>query len=390
MVGTSIESTSRPAQAAIVALLVAVAACGGGAVQTDPLASIADAVREEDRSPPPLAEAWRRAPATPLTLPPAVGDDSVYLALDNRLVAWSAFDGAERWAPIDLDSPISAPPVALGGEVLVASRGGVAPPGGTPRLWRFAADGSLLAQTPLQAPIRELSAGDGGTVVFVDGTGAGRLAGGEAWHTPVENAATVVLAEQLGLVLVTTSDGTLLALDARTGTIRWQRQMGSHVSRPRAGDQRVYVGAGDAGVFALRAGSGEIEWHRRLGTAVIGAPALAQDLLWVGAFDAKLHALKASNGTEMETLLVDLSARNYLDIASFEPWVVVGAAYGPWVAVRGPTRAERRGLPVQVVVRQPAIEGRSDLALPAGSGPAGVAVVNWDGVVVFLQPQRPR
>ena len=386
------ESSSRPKAAAtrrLATVMLAVltgTACGGGVPGTDPLASIAEAVSEDMRSPPGLAEAWRRMPETPLAHSPAVGTRNIYLALENQLAAWDVANGESRWAPIDLDSEISAAPVALGQQVVIASRGSADVPA---RIWWFANDSTMVAQTPVSNAVTEISAVPA-TVLYGDGRGVGRLGGGVAWHTPVDEPVTVELAADHGLAFVTTAAGKLLAFDVISGAVRWEHDAGGPITRARVVGDRVYVGGGDLSVFALRADDGHRLWNRRLGTAVVGAPAYADNTLWVGALDSKLHAFNAGNGTELVDLLVDLSSRNYLDIASFEPWIVVGAHYGPWLAVRGPTRNEQRRTPTRVTVQQSNLAGRPDLSIPPGSGPAGVAVVNGDGMVVFLQPRRER
>jgi len=386
-VNSSVAAATILRLSALVALL-ATAACGGQSADTDPLASIAESVREEERTPAPLAEVWRRQPEEPLTLRPAVGLNNVYLAQGNQLEAWSVTDGSARWAPIVLDSEISAPPVALGQQVVVASRGT-----GTisPRVLWFANDSTLVSQTPVDTPISEISAVPG-TITFIDENGVGRLGGGIDWHTPVDGAVTVELADTHGLTLVTTASGKLLAFDVGSGALRWEYDAGGEITRARIGTDRVYVGAGALGVRALNIANGRVAWQRRLGTAVMGAPGLSGEILWVAGLDATLHAFKASNGTEMSGAVwrLDLSSRNYLDITTFDLWVIVGATYGPWLAVRSPTRHELIQRPTRVVVRQPNTQGRPDLTLAAGSGAAGVAVVNGDGTVVFLQPQRAR
>lgn len=361
-------------------------ACGGPSVATDPLASIAADVREDERTPSPLAEVWRRQPQEPVTLRPAVGSDGVYLATGSRLLTWSVVDGSSRGAPIRLESEISAPPVARGNEIIVATRGNDAAP---PRLARFGADTVMISLTPVESPIREFDA-DGEVVVFIDARGAGRLGGGDDWRTPIESAQTIRLATDAGLALVTTEDGRLLALDAESGAQSWEFTAGGELSRARVAGDRVFITAGDAGIVALRATNGRVDWQRRIGNKVLGAPSLAQDLVWIAGFDAKLRAYKASNGTEMAELTVDLTSRNYLDLVSFDPWVVVGAAYGPWTAVRGPMRFERARRATQVNVQQQNTPGHADLSVPPASGPAGVAVTNWDGSVAFLQPRRGR
>ena len=212
---------------------------------------------------------------------------------------------------------------------------------------------------------------------------------------PIDDALTVQLASDDDLAIVTTSTGRLIALDLRDGGIRWQHDVGSEITRAHVSGSRVFVGTTQRELIAYRTADGKQAWRRNMGTALLGAPAQAEDLLWVAGLDARLTALKASNGTQMHT--IDLSSRNYLDIAAFGQWAVVGARYGPWLAVRAPTSTERSQgnarrptQPIRVVVQQPPAAGTPDLMIPAGSGPAGVAVVGGDGMVVFLQPQRNR
>jgi outer membrane protein assembly factor BamB len=372
------------------AVLAASPACGGRPLDADPLASMAEAVSEDERATAPLVESWRRTPETPLTLRPAVGANNVYLALGNQLVAWEVTNGASRWTPVNLDSEISAAPVALGQQVVVATRGDDSA-GLRPRVLWFANDSTLVRQVPVADAISEISAVPG-TLVYIDRRGVGRLGGGLEWHTAVEGPATVELAIDHGLAYVTTTAGELLAFDVLDGSLRWRHDAGGSISRASVAAGRVYVGGGELDILALRASDGHVAWRRILGIAVVGAPGYVQDLVWVAALDAKLHAYKASNGTEIGTLLVELSSRNYLDVTSFDPWVVVGPMYGPWTAVRAPTRNEQRQAPTRVTVLQAGGSegGRADFIIPAGSGPAGVAVVNDDGTVVFLQPRRAR
>ena len=151
----------------------------------------------------------------------------------------------------------------------------------------------------------------------------------------------------------------------------------------------AYIGTDGGSLVAINIKDGRIEWQRILGTSVVGSPAQTEEFLWVAGLDARLTAVKARNGTHLYS--VDLSSRNYLDIIPFGQWIVVGAHYGPWLAVRAPTRAEQeQGLtaPVQIQVQGPPITNQAALSIPAGSGPAGVAVVNGDEMIVFLGPQR--
>ncbi len=389
VVEPGIESNSRFARAAMRYSIVALAlvplavGCGGVPPDSDPLASIAASVDESERAPARLTESWRRTPETPLTFRPAVGENAVYLAQGDRLAAWNVADGRSRWPAVVLEADITAAPVAVGDQAVVATAGARA------RVWWLGSDSRLIEQAAVDAPITQLSA-LGGILLYVDEHGVGRL-GASSWHTTIEGIESVALAPGHGLALATTSTGSLAALDLDDGSDRWQQDVGDTISGVAVGGDRAFVATSERGLFAFRVADGRPLWTRNLGTAIEGAPAVAQDLVWVAAFDARLHALKAGNGTLMGNLSVDLSSRNYLDLASYDPWVVVGALYGPWLAVRGPTRAERPNAgATRVVVRQPNTVGRPDLSVPAGVGPPGVAVVNGDGTVAFLQPQRAR
>jgi len=383
----------------LASLLIGAAGCGGIAADADPLASIAASVAEEERAPARLAEAWRRVPPAPLTLAPAVGEAGVYLAAGNQLFAWRTADGEDLWR-LPLDASLSAAPLAApAGQIVVATRGGDGVP---PRLWWVSAAGDLIGQRPTPQAILELAAAPlapsdqaapVADVIYRDGGGVGRVGPGESsaeWYEEVAGAQTIVAAAAADLVLVTTSEGRLLAFAAADGAAQWEYTApGSNLTRPAVTAERIYVGDDGGRIVALDAGDREEIWHRDLGVAVIGAPAVTGDLLWVAALDGRLHGYDAGNGTILHDFA--LSSRNYLDLTGFGPWLIVGARRGPWLAVRAPTRAERGGGLVRVQVpraaNEPAIE------LPAAAGPAGVAVANGPSptsALVFLQPQLPR
>jgi len=367
-------------------LLLPLAACGGPTVETDPLASIAADVDPDQRTPPQLAESWRRTFEDPLTIRPTVGANNVYLAFGNELAALRAADGEPLWR-IPLDSEISAAPVALGAQVIVGTAGD---DDGTPaRILWIANDSSIAAQRPIEAAPLEID-GTPGTVVYIDGSSVGRIAGGIEWRLPVEATETVELSVEDGLVLVTAAPGRLLALDDRDGTVRWEHVGSARLTRPVIAAGRVYFGDADGIITSLHVANGRVAWQRPLGIGIVGGPVTTADLVWVAGLGSELRAFKASNGTIQHTTA--LSSRTYLDMATYDPWIIVGPHRGPWVTVRGPTRSERGPSPAlpgrTVQVRLPG--AAIDLELAAGSGPAGVAVVNGDDTLVFLQLLRTR
>ncbi|MBO07500.1 MAG: hypothetical protein CL478_04390 [Acidobacteria bacterium] len=367
------------------ALISICCSCSDLPLDTDPLLSMAEVVSEEKRYPAPLTEAWRRSPNKPISFQPAVGTNNVYLVVDNKLVAWSVRTGATLWDAVDFESEISAAPVVIGQQVVIATMGSDSI---EPRVWWFSSDGSLGSQAPVATSISKLN-GEPEMVVYIDERGVGRLGGVRNWHTPLEKPATVNLATEHQVALITTEDGLLLAFRLNDGKIDWQYDAGTKITGAYVAKEIAYIGTAGGDLIAFNLKDGRIEWQRILGTSVVGSPAQTEELLWVAGLDARLTALKAENGTHLYT--VDLSSRNYLDITPFTQWIAVGAHYGPWLAVRGPSRAEEeQGLlaPVQIQVQGPPVTNQAALSIPAGSGPAGLAVVNGDGMVVFLEPQR--
>ena len=379
---------SQPAirRAAGFLLLVSfLGSCGGRAANTDPLASITEAVSENELIPPPLTVAWSRRPgsdAAPLTLRPAVSERHVFLVFGDRLEAWSTEDGTPEWEMV-LDSEVSAAPAVTGDRVIVATTGD---DDGAPAIWSITGDlGSIVDRQTIEAPAKELAALQD-TVVYADAAGATRLGRTAQWRIELEGVITVTASESHGLVFVSTADGRLLALDAGDGSERWSYAIDAteRLTRPAIGTDLVYVGGTDGQIVALRVRDGQTAWTQQIGIDIVGAPAVAGEYLWVAGLDAALRGLRATNGTKLYTLTTNMS-RNYLDMTSFGVWAVVGPRYGPWLAVRGPTRSEQAG-PTQV--RAP--NSPLDLELPPASGPAGVAVVNGDGTVMFMRPERRR
>jgi outer membrane protein assembly factor BamB len=91
--------------------------------------------------------------------------------------------------------------------------------------------------------------------------------------------------------------GRVVAMDARTGKIRWSKRLASaSESSPLATAGRIYVGSQDGTVYCLLAKSGRIVWRYRAGGAVKAAPAFSQDRIFVAAYGGSVTALRAKDG----------------------------------------------------------------------------------------------
>lgn len=91
-------------------------------------------------------------------------------------------------------------------------------------------------------------------------------------------------------------DGELVALDAKTGRLRWRRRIGPSESSPLVAGRRVYVGDWNGKVYAFGALKGGRAWVFTTGGQVKGALALTSGRLYVGSYDSHVYALDARTG----------------------------------------------------------------------------------------------
>ena len=104
-----------------------------------------------------------------------------------------------------------------------------------------------------------------------------------------------------GTVFVPTYDGTLYALDATSGELRWQpyETDGALIGGVAASQDTIYFGSSDGQLYALDAASGEPRWPAfETDEPVWSTPVLAGDTLYVTSLDGRLYALEAATGVQ--------------------------------------------------------------------------------------------
>lgn len=229
----------------------------------------------------------------PLTPPPA---DYAGVASGPPVRHWSvslpgptlnAGSHAERARPLVVDD-----------EIWVGSAGGQA-------LWRVSRrNGNLLGSFPAMGSVQSEPVVDAGSVWFTDSAGFtwcyDRASGAERWRH--QSGAPVLVAPTVkdGTVFVANVEDLVVALNADTGELLWRYQHRKDPLRTddltlfaappplRVGDDLV-VGFSDGSVVALDAARGDVRWERQVGEGrypdiVAGVSAWGNDLFASGYF----------------------------------------------------------------------------------------------------------
>jgi outer membrane protein assembly factor BamB len=94
-------------------------------------------------------------------------------------------------------------------------------------------------------------------------------------------------------------DGKVIAFDAETGRIRWQRTIGPSESSPLVADGMVIVGDWSHDIYAFTAASGNLRWHFKAGGLVKGAISQSGNRVYFGAYDTHVYALDLHTGKQI-------------------------------------------------------------------------------------------
>ena len=107
-----------------------------------------------------------------------------------------------------------------------------------------------------------------------------------------------------GVVYIGSRDAHLYAIEAATGTLKWQSDyekdnMTWAISSPAVRDGVVYMGTSDGGfVHALRAADGRELWRFKMPSRVWASPAIAGSNLYITNQSGDLYAVNATTGKE--------------------------------------------------------------------------------------------
>jgi outer membrane protein assembly factor BamB len=103
-----------------------------------------------------------------------------------------------------------------------------------------------------------------------------------------------------GVAYFGVSSNNVYAVDAATGKEKWIFKGAEHPvwATPLIDQDSVYVASLDHSIYALDRRTGSLRWSKDLGASLGGTPALLEGTLYVGTFGNTLHALDAATGQE--------------------------------------------------------------------------------------------
>jgi outer membrane protein assembly factor BamB len=100
-----------------------------------------------------------------------------------------------------------------------------------------------------------------------------------------------------GLVFFAYIDGSLVAVDAKTGKPVWTRKLVGHLeSSPMAVGGMLYLGTDKTNVVALRAADGKIRWQFNSPGAIKASPSFHRGRVYVADYQSAMFCLDAANG----------------------------------------------------------------------------------------------
>ena len=249
----------------------------------------------------------------------ALDEDRLFASLGTgEVVALDAKNGSELWR-VDLNSPVRSAPAVYGGRVFVITADNklfaLAQDDGR-TLWQhysFFENFSLLGKA---APaidrgigIAAFASGDvvafrpeNGSILWTESLGASRV--NNIGMEINDIRARPVIAEDRAFVV--SNGGLLSALDLKTGSVIWEREIGG-VNQPWLAGDVLYVLSSYDELIALDASDGKILWVNRLtqwadpekkkGRLIWTGPVLAGSRLILINSDGKVIAAAPQTGT---------------------------------------------------------------------------------------------
>ncbi|MFU1779953.1 PQQ-binding-like beta-propeller repeat protein [Haloarcula japonica] len=208
-----------------------------------------------------------------------------------------------------VSEPITSWPSFRGGRYNTGYTGGASSIGSSPSIkWTYDADGPFWGSPVVANGTVYVGSTDNSLYAIDAQTGT------EEWAFPAQHRIEATPAYSDGTVYVGSYDKHLYAVDATDGTEEWSRSFDGLVrGSPTVWDGSVFIGVGchnlacawyadetdvpeNGWVYSLDAASGETNWRYEVGTEVVSSPAVTDEAVYVGASDGTLYALTPASG----------------------------------------------------------------------------------------------
>lgn len=213
--------------------------------------------------------------------------------------------------------------------------------------WKFHTPGRVISSPAIVNGVAYVGSTDGN--LYALDVASGNL----KWKFGTKSWVNSSPAVAAGLVYFESYDSTFYALEASTGQLKWTFQTGGekryagkhlhhlepaaetmpdpwdfYLSSPSVWNGTVYFGSGDGSIYALDAKSGALKWKFQTGDVVHSSPAIADGILYIGSWDTYLYALDAVKGQEKWRFKTadDPEIHNHVGIQS-SPAVVDSVVY---------------------------------------------------------------
>lgn len=119
------------------------------------------------------------------------------------------------------------------------------------------------------------------------------------WETKLPGGVMSHLRLHEGMLFVSCMDGSLVALDKRTGQPRWTVKTGDYChSSPTVAGDLVLVGSADGSLYAFDRTGGRPRWRFRTGGPVYASAAVSGDLAVFGSGDGLVYGVDLKSGKE--------------------------------------------------------------------------------------------
>lgn len=229
---------------------------------------------------PPLVLLWKFKTGGPVTSSPVVADGTVYVGSDDhKLYALQARKWGVKWE-FEAGKQIIHAPTVHAGTVYFSARDNKvyaldAATGA--KKWHFQADGWINA--PVIVFQQKVYFGCYSNKIYTLDAATGK------------EEALELAAIRIGQTRYVCSDGEFYPVNARYRASEWRRKLPPSTSWPARANNVVYIGARDNKLHAFDYATRKEIWHFKTDGWVDSSPAIAGGMLYIGSHDGYVYAL---------------------------------------------------------------------------------------------------